>query len=146
VLTWLKLFFQPLYNVSPILLVCVWKISIAAVLLLAHCAKCCLAWRNNRKVCFMTSHRSLNNSIIRLTIRPVLAGTVPVSRALSRRPGQSTKMSRLGIQSARIVPHNGVIAGRGGPIKCRPQLKLAYNNLKCLKISVNSVNTCMGTS
>jgi len=34
------------------------------------------------------------NNKHRLTIRPVLAGTVPVLRALSRRPGQSTKMSR----------------------------------------------------
>jgi len=52
----------------------------------------------------------LRNSeiLIRHTIRPVSAGTVPVLRALSRRPGQSTKMSRLGIQSARIVPHSGV--------------------------------------
>ena len=41
----------------------------------------------------------------RHTIRPVLAGTVLVLRALSRRPGQSTKISRLGIQSAMIVPH-----------------------------------------
>jgi len=59
----------------------------------------------------------------RLTIRPVLVGTVPVLRILSRRSGQSTKMSQLGIQSGRIVPDSGVArlsATRGGPIKCRP--------------------------
>ena len=38
----------------------------------------------------------------RHTIRPVLARIVPVLRALSRSPGQSTKMSRLGIQPTRI--------------------------------------------
>jgi len=56
------------------------------------------------------------------TIRPVLAGTVPVLRVLSRRPGQSTKMSRLGIQPARIVPHSVEArssAARDWPIKCR---------------------------
>jgi len=49
-----------------------------------------------------------NSTMIRHTTRPILAGTVPVLRALSRRPGQLTKMSRLGIQSARIVSHSGV--------------------------------------
>ena len=53
--------------------------------------------------------------LVRQTIRLVLAGTVPVLRALSRRPGQSTKMSRLGIQSARIVPHMW-----RSEAKCRP--------------------------
>jgi len=38
----------------------------------------------------------------RHTIHPVLSGTVPVSRLC---PGQSTKKSRLRIQSANIVPH-----------------------------------------
>jgi len=44
----------------------------------------------------------------RHTVRPVLGGTVPVIRALSQRPGQSTKLSRLCIQSASKVPHRGV--------------------------------------
>jgi len=60
--------------------------------------------------------------LVRHTTRPVLAGTVPGLRALSWHPGQSTKMSRLGIQSDRIVPHSGVvrqIASWGHPIKCR---------------------------
>ena len=38
--------------------------------------------------------------LIRHTIRPVLAGIVAVFKALSRRPGQSTKKPRIGIQSA----------------------------------------------
>ena len=62
-------------------------------------------------------------SMAKHTIRPVLAGTVPVLRALSRRPGQSNKMSRVSIQSARIVPHSGVArlsAARGRPIKSHP--------------------------
>ena len=89
--------------------------------------------------------------IARHTIRPVLAGTVAVLRVLSRRPGQSAKMSRLGIQSARIVPHSGVArlsAARGRPINVPPfpHLKFAYNNLKCIKTNVNSVNTCTGRS
>ena len=57
------------------------------------------------------------------TICPVLAGIVLVLRALSRHPSQSTKMSQLGIQSARIVPHCGTArlsATQGRPIKCYP--------------------------
>jgi len=42
------------------------------------------------------------DSLSRHTIRPVLAYTVPL-KALSRRPGQSTKKSRLSIQSAQPV-------------------------------------------
>jgi len=49
-------------------------------------------------------------------------------------------MSRLGIQSARIVPHSGVEAkcrpGRANKVSRFPHLKFAYNNLKCIKINV----------
>jgi len=68
-------------------------------------------------------------TIYRHTIRPVVAGP---SRFRGLCPGQSTKMSRLGIQSARIVPHSGVAklsAARSRPIKCHP-----FRTLKLLTI------------
>jgi len=49
-----------------------------------------------------------SRGMTRHTICPVSARTAPVLKALSQHPGQSTKMSQLGIQSARMVPHSGV--------------------------------------
>jgi len=51
---------------------------------------------------FVKSYRKkdIRQFMNRHTIRPVLAGTVPVGRLC---PGQSTKKSRLCIQSASIV-------------------------------------------
>jgi len=55
-------------------------------------------------------------------------------------------MSRLGIQSARIVPHSwrSEAKCRPGPankVRPFPHLKFTYNNLKRIKVNFNSVNT-----
>jgi len=42
---------------------------------------------------------------IPFNVTPASAPSEPQLELIKRRPGQSTKMSRLGIQSARIVPH-----------------------------------------
>jgi len=60
---------------------------------------------------------------IPFNVTPASAPSELQLELIKRRPGQSTKMSRLGIQSARIVPHSGVArlsAAQGRLTKCRP--------------------------
>jgi len=84
-----------------------------------------------------------NETLLRLTIRPVLAETVPVLRALSRSVNQNVPVRHLLSQDSPTQWRSEA--------KCRPwpakkvppfpHLKFAYSNLKCIKINVNPVNT-----
>jgi len=107
-----------------------------------------VCWHNMHSILHELTLLVVVQCITRHTIRPILAGTVPVLRVLSRPVNQNVPVSHSVSQDS-PTQWRSEAKCRPGPankVPPFPHLKFTWINSKSIKINVNSINTCTGPS